>query len=516
VEAVTENRVENELRALADVDRGRPRQHVTILGAGMAGLVAAHELEQLGHTVQVFEASGETKGRVRTHRFADGTYAELGAMRVPAFHDYTHHYIAKCGLELRRFVTSHENLSGFYDIRGERGRMRDACHGPIYENFTLSSQQRDDPIPPKMLARAVADVVEGLTDEERASLHTGDLASDRLRAIDRMTVGEFLRSRAGDDAAELVGAATGLEMMYDRTATILLRDAIADVGGRLDEIVGGLDLLPTGIAKLVKGDIAVHAPVRGIHPRSDGTVDVVVERDGTRTVESASRVLCTIPFPVLHTMDIEPAFSRRKTFAIRSMGYESSCKVLLHCRRRFWESDYGIAGGASQSDLLYRQLYYPSDNAIAVTEARPSERRFNTLYGGYQDGEYAVADPAASEGPGVLLASYTWGQDARRLGQMSFDERRDTVIRQVARIHPEVAEPGMVDDSASILWDQFPWALGSFAEFLPGQQSTMYNDAIAPEGNVHFAGEHVSLDNGWIQGAVMSALRAVREIVTAA
>jgi monoamine oxidase len=41
----------------------------------------------------------------------------------------------------------------------------------------------------------------------------------------------------------------------------------------------------------------------------------------------------------------------------------------------------------------------------------------------------------------------------------------------------------------------------------------MHNDAVSPEGNVHFAGEHASLDTGWIQGAVSSALRAVGEIV---
>jgi monoamine oxidase len=73
----------------------------------------------------------------------------------------------------------------------------------------------------------------------------------------------------------------------------------------------------------------------------------------------------------------------------------------------------------------------------------------------------------------------------------------------------------MVDDYASMFWDQYPWTLGSFAELLPGQQGAMHNDAVRPEGNVHFAGEHASLDTGWIQGAVSSALRVVGEIVEA-
>jgi monoamine oxidase len=50
---------------------------------------------------------------------------------------------------------------------------------------------------------------------------------------------------------------------------------------------------------------------------------------------------------------------------------------------------------------------------------------------------------------------------------------------------------------------------------LPGQQSTIHDDTIAPEGNVFFAGEHTSLDTGWIQGACSSALRAIRQLVEA-
>ncbi|MGQ0802911.1 MAG: flavin monoamine oxidase family protein [Actinomycetota bacterium] len=504
--------VDDQLRAIRDADRGRPRKHVTVIGAGMAGLVAAYELAQLGHTVRIFEASAGPRGRAWTHRFPDGTSGEFGPMRIPEHHDYTHHYVKQCGLELRRFVTSHENLSCFYDIRGVQVRMRDARE-VLYDKFDLSTQQRDDPAPPKMLARAVGDVVEGLTDAERASLRTGDLASDRLREIDRTTMGEFLRARCGEDAAELVGAATGLETMFDRTAMMLLRDALTATGNRFDEIVGGMDLLPTSLAKLIKGEIVLRAPVRGIQARSDGAVDLVVERDGKRSTERCEVVVCAIPYSVLHHLELDPPLEPAKMAAVRSLGYESSTKVLLHCRRRFWETEYGIAGGASQSDHVHRATYYPSDNAVPVTEPTPSRARFNTMYGGYENGEFTPGSPEISAGPGVLLAAYNWGQDGCRLGQLAPEERRDAVIRLVARIHPEIAEPGMVDDHASMFWDQYPWTLGSFAELLPGQQGSMHNDAVSPEGNLHFAGEHASLDTGWIQGAVSSALRAVGEIV---
>ena len=503
-----------DIRSIVEADAGRPRRHVTIIGAGIAGLAAAFELEARGHTVRMFEASADTRGRAWTHRFADGSYGEFGPMRIPEHHDYTLHYVKECGLDLRRFVTAHENLSGYYDIRDVRVRMRDARRD-LYPIFDLSQQQREDAIPPNMLARAVGDVVEGMTDAERASLRTGNLASDRLRVIDRMTMGDFLAHRCGEEAAELIGVATGLEQMYDRSATMLLRDALTATGNKFYEIVGGMDMLPRALADRVRGEIVRRAPVRGIRRAEGGGIQLVVERDGTPTVEECEVVLCAIPFSVLHHLDVDPPFAPGKAFAVRNLGYESSTKVLLHCRRRFWETEHGIAGGASLSDLLYRAMYYPSDNAASVTEPEPMRARFNTMYGGYRNGEFTPADPAVSAGPGVLLASYSWGQDARRLGQLSPEERVAVVVRQIARIHPEIAEPGMIDDSASMFWDSFPWANASFAELLPGQQSTIHHHTVAPEGNLYFAGEHTSLDTGWIQGALSSALRAVREIVSA-
>lgn len=43
---------------------------VAVLGAGISGLVAAWELERLGHDVVVLEADTRIGGRVFTHRFA--------------------------------------------------------------------------------------------------------------------------------------------------------------------------------------------------------------------------------------------------------------------------------------------------------------------------------------------------------------------------------------------------------------------------------------------------------------
>ncbi|RIK18273.1 MAG: amine oxidase, partial [Chloroflexi bacterium] len=58
-----------------------PRKKVLILGAGIAGLVAAYELKKAGHTPLLLEAQNRLGGRILTLRapFAEGLHAEAGA-----------------------------------------------------------------------------------------------------------------------------------------------------------------------------------------------------------------------------------------------------------------------------------------------------------------------------------------------------------------------------------------------------------------------------------------------------
>jgi monoamine oxidase len=93
---------------------------------------------------------------------------------------------------------------------------------------------------------------------------------------------------------------------------------------------------------------------------------------------------------------------------------------------------------------------------------------------------------------------------------MSANEGAECVIDKIARFHPEVRD--FADDHASMSWDDNKWAGGAFSFLDPSDQARYLGAACQPEGNFHFAGEHCSTDQAWIQGAAMSALRAVEEI----
>src|SRR5690606_35352668 len=110
--------IQPKLDRIKNADQNRPRRKVAVLGAGMAGLVAAYELASLGHLVTIYEASERISGRAWTHRFDDGQYHELGAMRFPKEHDHTRYYAAKCGLSFRTFINHHDEPDSFYFIKG--------------------------------------------------------------------------------------------------------------------------------------------------------------------------------------------------------------------------------------------------------------------------------------------------------------------------------------------------------------------------------------------------------------
>ena len=113
-------------------------------------------------------------------------------------------------------------------------------------------------------------------------------------------------------------------------------------------------------------------------------------------------------------------------------------------------------------------------------------------------------------GRGVLLASYTWSEDAQRWGTLSPTDRLTQAIENVAAIHPQITSEYEV--GASKMWHDDEFAGGAFALFEPGQQTLLSEHLATPEGRIYFAGEHASLAHAWIQGAIESGLRASAEI----
>jgi monoamine oxidase len=446
-------------------------------------------------------------------------------------------------------------------------------------NYRLSAdhhQVASQDYAPTLFGMLIFNLIDSLTVEDVESLFGFRRPTPTIRELDRISLGDFLLKGlqksnvfgSAYDARELIGSTTGLAVWWDKALGMFLRDELTATGDGLEEIAGGMDQLPTALSKAFaklphgSGRIRLATQILAIdrseqlnRDRPDEKIRITFAKLAYGEGEAVSEakpplpdlgqaeqldfdhVICTIPFPVLRNVGLS-GISPEKRRAIRNLNYASSSKVLLYCKERFWESPkYGIVGGASLSDQITRATYYPSDQLSRhlAGKSLPIDRqgRFRSQFTTTPPPEsmqrqimnLRVARDDAdslSKNPGVLVASYNWGRDARAMGALT-KARRAEVCREVITVfHPELRPPrnceerkhDIVLDYDSIFWDQHPWSRAAFCFMNPGDLEQYYSDAIRSEGHLHFAGEHCSLDQGWIQGALISGLRAVEGVVS--
>ena len=218
-------------------------KNVLILGAGIAGLAAGYELQRLGHEVHIIEAQPRVGGRIYTHRFAqdpEKLYGEMGAMRIPASHDYPRYYIKKMGLGLRRFVTVFENDEAFLDLRGHVARIKDG-KDLVSRHYQITHWEKHHFPQSQILGLALNRLYGRLTDEQVIALFSGDLSDPILQEIADTSLGQLLEELSvGKDAYELIGDISGEIGMADVSMIKYLRDAIEETDIGLEEIIGGM------------------------------------------------------------------------------------------------------------------------------------------------------------------------------------------------------------------------------------------------------------------------------------
>jgi len=449
---------------------GHPKT-VLIAGAGMAGLVAAYELKKAGHHPVVLEAQQRVGGRVFTLRepFTHGLYGEAGAMRIPRSHLLTLAYVDTFKLPTLPFTSY--NPRAFCYLNGERRFMEELESHPDAFNYPLAPREQT-----RTAAQLWNETLQPFV--EQLNAHPLSAWDEITSAHDQYSVREFLEQQGWSEGAiERFGLLFNQEAMMNSSFLELLREEVGQYYNDLVYIPGGNDQLPYAFLPYLKENIHFGARVTAIDQAEDH-VTLHYQTPSGRFSAQGDYAVLTIPFPVMRHIEVLKPFSREKQRAIRQLHYDASAKVFLQCKRRFWEEDDGIFGGGSVTDLANRNLYYP--------------------------------DHGRESGRGVLLASYTWSEDAQRWGSLAPDERIRQVIENVSAIHPQAAAE--VEVGASMMWHDDPYSGGAFALFDPGQQTLLHTHIHSPEGRIHFAGEHTSLYHAWIQGAIESGLRAAHAI----
>jgi monoamine oxidase len=455
-------------------------KRVIVIGGGLAGLTAAYELQRIGHTVTLIEARLSPGGRVRTLRdpFADGLYAEAGGEAFyPVVPNYAAHYVEE--FDLKRRAPGPAGLTGVQYFRNTLIRPRP--NEPITWPLDLTPNEK-----PLDLGALREKYLQPALDELVALITSEGWSSEAVAKFDRISFDALLRSRGASGAAiellrlqdsDYVGEGAEHYSALDMLGQVYnVRAAGRFLRGQFFSIAGGNDLLPRAFAERLGERISYDSAMRRIR-WTDTNVTVTYRQAGRDRDLTGDHAICAIPFSVLRTVEVSPAFSPGKMRAIRNLSYASLARTYIQCRERFWQSE-GLSGRAT-TDLPTSYFWE------------------------------ATAGQIGSRG---LLQGYITGPHARRFRGLSAAARERFAREQAQRVFANVGS--FAERVASISWDDEPWSRGAYMWLRPGDGKDLWPHLAKPEGRIHFAGEHTStwFLHGSMQGAIESGIRAATAI----
>ncbi len=467
---------------------------VLVLGAGVAGMVAAMELRRAGYRVTILEYNDRAGGRTWTIRggdrftelggavqdcaFDDGLYINPGPWRIPYHHRAMLDYCKRLGVLLEPFVQVNHNafLHAAGSFGGKPQRYRE-----VQADFNGTVAE--------LLSKAVrTDALKGAVQAEDTEVLLAALR--RWGALDadyRYRIGETSSERRGWATPPGGGLAGRPEPSPPVSASDLLHGWLwraLSTGLNLDfqttlfQPVGGMDAIARAMTREVADVLQLRAKVTGI--RQDGEGVSVTWRDtnsGEARQSRADWCLCTIPLSVLSQieMNVAPAM----TAAINAVPYAAALKIGLQFRRRFWEQDDSIYGGISYTDLPISMIGYPAHGYLG-------------------------------SGKGVLLGAYCFGPYAYEFTALDPAERVRRAVAYGAEIHAQYGVE--FETGVAVGWHRVPWTLGCFGVWSDEARETHYRNLCALDGRILLAGEHASYLPAWQEGAALSALDAVTRL----
>jgi monoamine oxidase len=448
------------------LDRRYGAKRVLILGAGLSGLAAGHELAQAGHNVTILEAQRRPGGRVLTLRqpFSDGLYVEAGAGRIPPNHAWTLTYARRFGLSTEPF--SPASLTPVLYTGGKSIPVTPEIDLRQYFNFSSEEKRLG-------ISGMLQKYIVGPSQEVAAA---GDMTAPgwppaSLRQLDQCTFSEFLRSRGASTAAVQFLQLGAYPM--EASALFILRVLATTDFKNLTKIKGGNDLLPAAIASRLAGRIIYDARVVRIE-QDAMSVRAIVTQNGLQQSLHADAMICTIPFSVLRSIEIHPRFTSLKHQVIEQLRYAPIVKVAFQTKSRYWQKQ-GLSGFAEMNNSA--EIWNPGWD-------RP--------------------------GKSGILQLYQEGERALQLDRMREDARLKFAADFVGRVFPGLQTD--LERSISFSWQHNEWARGAYSELRPGQVFAFSPVLASREGRIHFAGEHTSAEPGWMQGALASGYRAAEEV----
>ncbi len=460
----------------------QPLPRIAVVGAGLAGLNCALTLHDAGVPCTLYEASGRVGGRVFT--LASGQYwaadqtTEWNGELIDSGHRTMLRLASRFGLpvddllaaepagseETYRFFNRYYRYS---DARADfqnvyaavKAAARAAPFPSLYNSISAEGRRLDSLNIPQYLAELIP----------------GGISSPLGALLDTAYTIEYAADSRQQSALNLIYL---LAYQPDPQGFLTF--------GESDEqfhIRGGNQQLASAMAAaLPPGTLQTGQRLVRLGKTSSGSPRLTLEQGSSSREVVADIVVLALPFAVLDTLDTAAAgFDALKRQAIREQGRGRSGKTQLQCRSRFWNQPGawpGISNGASYADTGYQSSW-------EVTRAQAgSEGILNIFTGG------SVTESLASRKAFATISHGPVAQDVARL------------MQQAEGTFPGLGQQfnGLATQSLPHLSPYFGL---SYSYYRPGQYQQFCGYEAAPQGAVHFCGEHTSVNfQGYMEGAV--------------
>lgn len=485
---------ESQFTGPPQLSGAKPGASVLVLGAGLAGMLAAYELTKAGYKVQILEAQPRAGGRNLTLRggdtiseigsvqkvaFTPGNYLNPGPWRIPYHHRTVLHYCKAFGVALEPFLQN--NANAFVHRKAAFGGKPQR-----YGEVTVDWKGHVSELLGKALGAGALD--QAVTAEDKGKLLEALRSWGVLDCNMAYSKSEKVGEQRGWRRAPGGGVGGEPEPGDPFSLSETLGSRVWEQLGFFAEHVmqapmfqpkGGMDHIGKAFQARVGKLIRYNTRVSRIAQDERGvTASWTDARTGAAGETRADWMVCTIPATVLGQIELQ--VSDAKKAAIKALPYGNSVKIGLEMKRRFWETEDAIYGGSSFTDQAIGLVSYPSHGCF-------------------------------SDGPAVLLGAYPFGVGSYILAGMTPEKRIAAALEQGSVFHPAHYRSEFLS-GASLAWSRMPWILGCCATWTEETRAAHYRNLVAMDGRIVLAGEHCSYYGCWQEGALLSALDAITRL----
>jgi monoamine oxidase len=467
---------------------------IAIVGAGISGLAAGLQLQDQGISSSVYEASQRVGGRMYSTvpgaYWAEGQVSEWGGELIDTGHTTIQGLAGRFGLpldDLRAAVAAGSTETYYFEGRYYGYAQASADFQPVYSALQKDLDSFDYPVTYNSNASAAGIALSNMT--------AYDWIESRVPGGHNSHLGKLL------DVAYTIefGAQTTEQTALGLIGLLGYQPAPGefDLFGTSDErfhIRGGNQRLPRAIAAaLPAGTVRLGWRLISLVVNADSTQTLTFTVDGAIRTVTADHTVLAIPLGVMKRIDFSRArFDERKRAAYAAMPMGASGKLQLQFESRLWNGTGAWPGrstGGSYADTGYQSTW-------DVSRAQPGTQGILVNFLG--------GDVARSFSPD------------RAFGSSDVPKIREYALRFLDQIEP--VYPGLTKlwNGKALLstWYLNRYTYGSYSYWPTGYCQHFAGYEGVRQGNVHFAGEHCSVDyQGYMEGGAQEGQRAAGEII---